>query len=124
GNRAAIHFIVLPVPAVHPDHGGLVTIGIGICGRTTQCLGPIGGESLDVLWMEAMAERMGHDLVGHHPLMPGLSKTAQAFAATYSLEDSLHAPMMTILQRLRKKLTPARVQGPRHPIYKCSKDDL
>ena len=25
GNRAAVHFIVLAVPAVHPDDGGLVT---------------------------------------------------------------------------------------------------
>ena len=39
----AIHFIVLPVPAVHFDDGGFVTIGIGIHGRATECLCPISG---------------------------------------------------------------------------------
>jgi hypothetical protein len=73
GNRSAIHFIVLPVPAVHLDDGGLVTIGIGIRGRATECLGPVSGESLDMLGVEAVAECMG-DYVGHHPTMPGVSK--------------------------------------------------
>jgi len=39
-----------------------------------------------------MAERMSHDIVGHHPIMLGASKTAQAFVATRCLEDSLHVP--------------------------------
>src|SRR5262249_34816683 len=43
-----------------------------------------------MLRVEAMTERMGHDVIGHHPLMPGVSKTAQAFIATRCLEDSLH----------------------------------
>src|SRR5262245_53305110 len=51
---------------------------------------PVSGESLDMPGVEAVAERMGHDVVGHHPLMPGVSKTAQAFIATRCLEDSLH----------------------------------
>lgn len=58
GNRTAIHFIVLPVPTVHLDHRGLVTIRIGIRGGTTESFGPISGEALDVLRVEAMAERM------------------------------------------------------------------
>ena len=41
-----------------------------------------------MLGVEAMAERMSHDVVGHHPLMPGMSKTAQAIVATRCLEDS------------------------------------
>jgi len=53
-----------------------------------------------------MAERMGHDVIGHHPLVPGVSKTAQAVVATRCLEDSLHVPMMTILSCMRKTLTP------------------
>ena len=106
-NRTAIHFIVLTVPAVNLDDGGFVTIGIGICGRATECLGPISGESLDVLGVEAMAERMGHDVVGHYAIMPGVSKTAKAFVATRCLKDGLHVPMMTILSRLCKILTPA-----------------
>jgi hypothetical protein len=111
GNRTAIHFIVLPVPAVDLDDGGFVTIGIGIRGRATECLGPISGESLDMLGVEAMAERMGHNVVGHHPLMPGASKTTQAVVATRCLEDSLHIPMMTILSCLCKTLTPAGSRG-------------
>jgi hypothetical protein len=41
GNRTAIHFIVLPVPAVHPDDGRLVTTGNRIRGRATEGLGPV-----------------------------------------------------------------------------------
>jgi hypothetical protein len=44
-NRTAIHFVVLPVAAVHLYDGGLITIGVGIHGRATECLGPVRGES-------------------------------------------------------------------------------
>src|SRR5215471_7773435 len=88
---------MLSLPAVHPDDGGLVTIGIGIRGRATERLRPVSGESLDMLGVEAVAERMGDHVVGHHPTMPGVGKTAQAVVATRRLEDSLHASMMTIL---------------------------
>ncbi len=54
-----------------------------------------------------MAERMGHYVVGRHPLMPGVSKTAQAVVATRCLEYSLHVPMMTILSCLCKTLATA-----------------
>jgi hypothetical protein len=57
-------------------------------------------------FVETMAEPMGHDLVGHHALMPGVSKTAQAVVATGRLEDGLHVPMMTTVS-FRKTLTPA-----------------
>src|SRR5258708_15495709 len=77
GNRAAIHFIVLPVPTVNLDDGGLVTIGIGIRGRAAERLGPVSSESLGMLGVEAVAERMGDHLVGHHPAMPGVGQTAQ-----------------------------------------------
>jgi hypothetical protein len=63
-----------------------------------------------------MAESMGHDDVGHNPLMPGVSKTVQAVLATRCVEDSLHAPMMTILSWLCKTLTPAGSEGPRRTI--------
>jgi hypothetical protein len=58
GNRTAIHFVVLPLAAVHLDDGGLVTIGAGICAGSTECLGPVSGESLGMLRVEAVAERM------------------------------------------------------------------
>jgi hypothetical protein len=48
-----------------------------------------------MLGVEAVAERMADLVVGHHPMMPGVSKTAQAVHSTRRLEDSLHAPMMT-----------------------------
>jgi hypothetical protein len=111
----AIHFIVLAIPAVHLDNGGLVTIGIGIRGRATECLGPVSGESLDMLRVEAVAERMGDHIIGHHPTMPGFGKTAQAVVATRRLEDSLHTSMMTILPCLRKTMAAASSAGRRRP---------
>ena len=48
-----------------------------------------------MLGMEAVAERMGDHVVGHHPTMPGVGKTPKAVVATGRLEDSLHASMMT-----------------------------
>ena len=42
---------MLPVAAVHLY---LVTVGIGIRGRATERLGPVGGESLDMLGVEAV----------------------------------------------------------------------
>ena len=57
-----------------------------------------------MLGVEAVAERMGDHVVGHHPTMPGVGKTAQAVVATCRLEDSLHASMMTILPCLRKTM--------------------
>src|SRR6266566_1655513 len=91
GNRAAIPFVVLSVAAVHLDDGGLVTIGVGIHAGATECLGPVSGESLDMLGVEAVAERMADHVIGHHPTMPGVGKTAQAVLATRRLKDCLHA---------------------------------
>src|ERR1700674_5388749 len=118
-NRTAIHFVVLPVAAVHLDDGGLVTIGLGIFAGTTECLGPVSGESLDMLGVEAVAERMADHVVSHHPTMPGAGKTAQAVVATRRLENSLHASIMTIVPCLCKTMAAAsssRGEGnPRHP---------
>jgi len=44
-----------------------------------------------------MAERMGDHVVGHDPTMPSLRETAQALIPTRRLENSLHAPMITIV---------------------------
>ena len=112
GYRAAIHFIVLHVPAVHLDDSGLVTIGVGIRRWATECLSPVSSESLDMLGMEAVAERMGDDVVGHHPVMPGIGKAAQSLVATGRLEDSPHDLMMTVLPASLQEDAPAtrRVQ--------------
>src|SRR5262247_747202 len=85
---AAIHLVVHPVAAVDPDDGGLVAIGLGIPAGSTECLGPIRGETLDMLGMETVAERMADYFVGHHPTMPGSGKMAQALDAARCLEDS------------------------------------
>src|SRR5258708_35136641 len=108
GNRAAIHFVVLSVAAVHLDHGGLVTIGVGIRAGATECLGPVSGESLDMLGVEAVAEGMADHVVGHHPTMPGVGKAAQAVVATRRIEDSLPASIMTIV--------PCLCKTPRYPM--------
>ena len=90
-------FVVLAVATVHLDDSGLVTIGVGIYAGTTECLGPISGESLHMLRIEAVTERMADHVVGHHPMMPGFRKTAQAVHSTRRLEDSLHGSIMTII---------------------------
>jgi hypothetical protein len=48
-----------------------------------------------MLGVEAVAEGMADYGVGHHPMMPGVSKTAQPVHSTHRLENSLHVPMMT-----------------------------
>src|SRR5262249_29524267 len=103
---AAIHLVVHPVAAVDPDDGGLVAIGLGVHAGSTECLGPIRGETLDMLGMETVAERMADYFVRHHPTMPCSGKTAQAVDATRCLEDSAHASMMTSVPCLGKKRRP------------------
>ena len=92
GYRTAVHLFVLAVSAVHLNHAGLVTIGIGKRGRSTDGLRPIGRKSLDVLRVEAMAEGMANDLVCHHSLVPGLGKSPQPVHPTGSFENRLHKP--------------------------------
>src|ERR1700744_5730322 len=91
---------MLAVPTMHLDHNGLITEGIGVHGRAAECLSPVSGESLDMLWMKTMAERMSDNLVRHHSTVPGVGKSAQALDATHRVEESLHASMMTILSCL------------------------
>ena len=93
-NRSLIHLIVLSVAAVYLDYGGFVTVGIGIRSRATESLGPISGKSLDMFGVETMAERMGHDIVCHHPTMPGSSQSPHASRSADRFENSLHALMM------------------------------
>jgi hypothetical protein len=50
-----------------------------------------------MLGVEAVAERMGDHVVGHHPTMPGAGKAAQTVVATRRLENSLHSSIMTIV---------------------------
>jgi hypothetical protein len=59
--------------------------------------------------MEAMTERMGYHVVGHHSPMPGAGKIAQALVATCRLEDSLHASIITIVPYSCKTGIPRRL---------------
>ena len=87
---------MLPVAAVDLDDAGLVTVGGGIRAGASESLGPVGGESLDMLRMSAMAECMADHVVSHHPTMPSAGKIAQTLDATRGRKHSLHASMMTI----------------------------
>jgi hypothetical protein len=49
-----------------------------------------------MLRMETVAERMADRIVGHHPMMPGVGKTAQTVNSTRCLEDTAHATIMTV----------------------------
>ena len=103
---------MLPVTAVHFDDGGLVTMRVGIRTRSTECLGPVSGETLDMLRVETVAKRMPDDFVGHHSTMPSVGKAAQAVHSTRCLEDGMHASIMTIAPCLRKTMaTVERLSG-------------
>jgi hypothetical protein len=120
GNRTAIHFAVLAVATVHLDDGGLVTKEVRIRARATECLSPVSGESLDVLGVEAMAERMGDYVVGHHAIMPGSGQPTQSVHSARRLEDSLHASIMTIIPCLRKKMASASLaDGTKSELNGC-----
>jgi len=80
---------------VHLDDGSLVAIGVGIRARATERLGPVSRQSLDVLGVESVAERMTDHVVGHHPTMPCAGETLQSLVATCRIEDTLHRSMMT-----------------------------
>jgi hypothetical protein len=61
-----------------------------------------------MLGVEAVAERMTDNVVGHHSTMPGGGKTAQALASTRRIEDSLHASIIiTIVPSLCKTMVAA-----------------
>jgi hypothetical protein len=49
-----------------------------------------------MLGVEAVAEGMADNVIGHHQTMPGVGKTTQTVFATRCLKDCLHAPMMTM----------------------------
>jgi hypothetical protein len=104
GNRTAIHFVVLPVAAVHLDYGGLVTIRARVHAGSAECFGPVSSESLDMLRVETVAEGMPDHVVCYHPTMPGVGKTAQTVHSPHSLEYRLHPFIMTIIPCLRNTM--------------------
>ena len=116
-NRASIHFLVLPVSAVHLDDGGFVAVGIGIRGRSTERLGPVSGKPLYMLGVEAMAEGMRDHFIGHRATMPSFGKTAETVASPRRLEDSLHTGILTIAQCFRKPATYSLTESVLSPFH-------
>ena len=64
----------------------------------------LGAMALDMLGVEAVTEGMSDQLVGHHPTVPGISKTVQAVVATRRFEDGLHTSMMQKCRSSRTRL--------------------
>lgn len=96
-DHTAIHFFMLSVPAVHLDDNSLVTIGIGIHGRTAECLSPISGEALAMLWVKPMAERMGHHVSAITRSCQALARRRMPSMPPAASNIVCMASMMTIL---------------------------
>ena len=76
---------------------------------SAECFGPVGGEPFAVLGVEAVAERVAHYLVGHHPGMPRLGETQEALVAAGGFVDALHDGIFAArssLLRNRLRLNP------------------
>ncbi len=87
GYGAAIHFGVLTFAAVHFDDGGLVPKIAGVRVGAAEGLGPVGGEPLDMLGMEAVAEGMRNDVVVHDATMPCVGEAAETVDSAGCFED-------------------------------------
>jgi len=101
GNRAEVHLLVWSVAAVHPHDRGFVAQGVGVGGGPAESLGPVGGESLAVLWVETMAERVANDLVGHDPVVPRAGQANETLLAPCRLVDRLHGSTVAYPRRQR-----------------------
>jgi hypothetical protein len=66
----AIHILVCTVATVDPHHRRFISVGLGVGGWPAEGLSPVRGESLRVLGMESVAERVTDYFVGHHAGVP------------------------------------------------------
>lgn len=90
GNCPLVHFLVQPVAAVNPHDRGLVAMTVGVRGRSTECLGPVRGETFSVLRMVSVAERMADNFVLQHARVPRVREFQQSLDATSSFINRLH----------------------------------
>jgi ubiquinone biosynthesis protein UbiJ len=67
---STIHLLVNAVTAVHPHDRGLVAVLRRERCRPAERLRPVRGETLAVIGVKAVAERVAHQLVSHDPGMP------------------------------------------------------
>lgn len=80
----AVHLLVRSVATVDPHDRGLVPEMRGVVGRSAECLDPIRGEAFGVLRVIAVAEGVVHDLVRHHPGVPGMGQPQDPFGPSGS----------------------------------------
>jgi len=88
GDGALVHVFVEAVAAVNADDGSFIAVAGGVSGGSAEGFGPIGGEALGVVRVEAVAEGMGDDLVFEDAFVPGGSQFAHAVETTSGLEES------------------------------------
>src|SRR5277367_5115441 len=75
-----------------PHDMRLIAIGRGVARRSAKRLCPVRRQMLGVLGVEAVTERVAHNLVGHHPLVPRIRKTNETSLATGGVKHRLHSP--------------------------------
>jgi hypothetical protein len=95
-DRPLVRLLVLPVAAVHPDDGGLVSMLAGIGWRPSERLGPVRGEALGVPRVETVAERMADHLVLQRPGVPRAGQFQQPVEAPCGFVNGLHGPPKSI----------------------------
>ena len=74
-DRSMVHLLVKAVAAVHANHGGLVAVLFAVGQWTAPGLAPVRRESLCVLWVEAMTERVRDNFIFHDPFVPRTGET-------------------------------------------------
>src|SRR5690606_26954991 len=89
GDGALIHLLVRPVAAVHSNDGGLRSVSLGVRTGSAERLRPVCGEALRVLWVVAVAERVGYDLVLQHAGMPGARQSEHPVATACGFVNRL-----------------------------------
>ena len=82
---------MLSVSAVHFNDAGFVAIHIGIFAGAAERFRPVHGESLSMIWMKAVTERMTHHFVAQYAVMPRMRKAAHAVDSVRRFQDTLHA---------------------------------
>jgi hypothetical protein len=94
-----VHLLVRAVATVRSNYRRLATVPLAVGRWSTPCFTPVGGQPLGMPRMEAMAEGMRHDLVGHDALMPSVSKTEDTFRASNRFEQGCISHFLLLAER-------------------------
>jgi hypothetical protein len=95
GDRALVHLFVRAVAAVDAHDRRLGAVALGVGAWSAESLGPVGGQALAVAGVEAVAEGVADDLVGHHPGVPRLGQAEPALVASGGVVHALHGRIIT-----------------------------